>query len=128
MNKLTKILFLIGAIFLIYGYICRNLNLYFFWDSKSFGWIFIFVAFLSYLFDVSSMRKKRGAKTFWVKIGIGLIPVGSVITTTSTSINGTSESTEANLFITIKGKRKHKDLKVHVEKGLEKVWRVRYIE
>ena len=73
MSNATKITFTIGIILLIYGYLCRILKIYFFWDSKSFGWIFLIIGLMFYLFDLNRTKRRKGKRTFWVRIGIGII-------------------------------------------------------
>jgi cytochrome oxidase complex assembly protein 1 len=70
MRRTTKLLFASGTILLIYGYLCRELHIYFFWDSKVFGWIILLIALLFYLINLNKIRTRHGRKTFWVKIGI----------------------------------------------------------
>lgn len=79
MSKTTKIIFLLGIILVVYGYLCRGLEIYFFWDSKSFGWIVLFIGLFSYLIDINRSRRKQGKKTIWVKIGIGGLLFGLLI-------------------------------------------------
>ena len=79
MSRLTKLFFIIGIILLIYGYLCRTLDIYFFWDSKSFGWIVMFIGLMGYLFDLDKTKKIHGKRTFWVKMGIGAIIFGFAI-------------------------------------------------
>ena len=73
MNRLTKASFLIGITLLVYSYLCRMFNIFFFWDSKIFGWIFLFLSLIGFLFGIHKKRKHLGRKTIWVKIGIGLL-------------------------------------------------------
>lgn len=73
MSKTTRIIFIIGITFLTYGYLCRILNISFFWDSKSFGWILLAIGLMGYLFDVHKSRRICGKRTFWIKMGIGSI-------------------------------------------------------
>jgi len=76
MSRITKTILIIGIILLIYGYLCRLLNLYFFWDSKTIGWIVLFIALLSYWIDLRRTRRQSGKKTTWVIIGICFLTVG----------------------------------------------------
>ena len=73
MSNATKIAFTIGIILLVYGYLCRILKIYFFWDSKSFGWIFLIIGLMFYLFDLNRTRRQKGKRIFWVRMGIGFI-------------------------------------------------------
>lgn len=65
-----------GLIFVIYGYLCRILNLYFFWDAKTIGWILLFIALLFYWIDLRRKRKQESKKITWVTLGICLLAFG----------------------------------------------------
>ncbi len=73
MNKRTKFLAIIAAVLLLYGYLSRLLNIYFFWDSKSIGWSLLLIAIISYLVDNIAVRESQNKKTILNKIGIGLL-------------------------------------------------------
>ena len=166
----TKAIFLIGFFLIVYGYLCRELRFYFFWDSKFFGWAIIFIGIISYLFDLNRVRIKGGKKTFWVKIAISILIlsfiIGGVVTfdlkTTNAyqtateylktnlqlkdeigTINGFGliqtgevstnkvngiESGDAVFFLTVKGNKKYKDIKITLEKKPEKDWEVVSVE
>jgi hypothetical protein len=74
MRRTTKVIFVIGLALLIYGYLSREFEMYFFWDSKTFGWVLLIIGLFFYLLDLNRSRKSQGKKTIWVKIGIFLIP------------------------------------------------------
>lgn len=63
-------LLLAGLALVIYGYVCRAIDLYFFWDSRIFGWLLIIAAGLVYLFGIRRTRKQEGKRTIWATIGI----------------------------------------------------------
>ena len=77
--SITKPVLLSGIVLLAYGYLCRTLNIYFFWDSKIIGWFVLLIALVSYLFDLHKSRRRRGKKTIWVKIGIGFFLFGLML-------------------------------------------------
>lgn len=79
MNRFTKTSLFAGIVLLVYGYLCRFLNIYFFWDSRSFGWIVLFIALLGFLFSIQKLRKLQGKKTIWVRIGICILILGLII-------------------------------------------------
>lgn len=79
MSRLTKTILATGIILLTYGYLGRMLNIYFFWDSKTFGVIILIIALLSYWMDLRKIRRRRGKKVIWVTIGICFIVFGLVI-------------------------------------------------
>jgi hypothetical protein len=78
MSRLTKAILIIGIAIVIYSYLCRELNIYFFWDSKMIGLILLFVALLSYWVDLRRIRRHRRKKIVWVTIGICFIVFGFV--------------------------------------------------
>jgi len=61
---------------LIYGYLCRILNIYFFWDSRTLGWITLLIALTGFLIGLKKKRKLQGKKTIWIKIGIVVLIFG----------------------------------------------------
>ena len=79
------VIFIVGILLLIYGYLCRLVGIYFFWDSKHFGWFTIVTAFLSFLID----RRKAGLalkqNIVLIRIGIGII-ILAFATVASTTI------------------------------------------
>jgi hypothetical protein len=84
MSRATIIIFLIGILLLVYGYLCRFLSIYFFWDSKHFGWILIFTGIMSFLIDQKHARIVRRQNVFFVRVMLVLIillfaAVGSAI-------------------------------------------------
>lgn len=66
-------IFLIGIPLLTYGYLCRLFNIYFFWDSKHFGWILIATGLMGFLIDQRKARVAERRNIFWVRMGIGII-------------------------------------------------------
>ena len=76
MSRLTKLIFLIGLVLLVYGYLCRILKIDFFWDSKVIGWIALFIALLSYCVDLRKTRIRHGKRIIWVTIGICFLIFG----------------------------------------------------
>jgi len=73
MSKRTKVIFIIAVILLGYGYLCRLINIFFFWDSQTFGWIVALFGLMFYFFDLIKTRKEKNQKNTWLKVGIGFI-------------------------------------------------------
>lgn len=67
------VLFLFGILLLIYGYLCRLLSIYFFWDSKHFGWILIFAGLMGLLVDIRRARAVQNKNIFWVRVGVAIL-------------------------------------------------------
>lgn len=59
------------AAFLLYGYLCRLVGLYFFWESKTVGWTLFWIAVIFILRDRIKIKKVQNKKTLLEKIGIG---------------------------------------------------------
>jgi hypothetical protein len=76
MGRTIKIIFLVALVLLFWGYLARQLDVYFFWDSKAFGWIILFIGIFFYLIDLHKLRTRKGKGTIWVKIGIVFMAVG----------------------------------------------------
>jgi len=79
MNKYTKPLFFTGLVLLVYGFLCRAMNIYFFWDSQVLGYIILLVSLLAFLIGQYKKRKAVGKKTLWTKIAIGFLGFGLVL-------------------------------------------------
>ena len=171
LSRFTKTFLITGMIFVTYGYICRIVGLFYFWESKSIGWAIIFIGLIGLLSDRIKIKNRSDKKTIPEKIGIGLIifilliqtilvsvlpftdaylvtkqylnhnleltdevgaierigliPAGEIQKTTDS--NGTHGSATINL--TVKGKRKYKDLTVYVIKYADQPeWIVTEIE
>jgi hypothetical protein len=79
MSKLNKTILITGIILLIYGYLCRMLNIDFFWDSKTIGGIVLVIALLFYWIDLRKTRSRLGKKLVWVTIGVCFLVFGLLI-------------------------------------------------
>ncbi len=73
LNKFTKVIIVSALIFILYGYLCRVIELYFFWESKSIGWGLLFIGSISFLFNRIKIKKIEKKNTVLDKIGIGVI-------------------------------------------------------
>jgi hypothetical protein len=67
----TRILIVVTVCFLLYGYLCRLLGLYFFWESKTIGWTLFWIMLIAILRDRIKSKKLEHRKTLPEKIGIG---------------------------------------------------------
>jgi hypothetical protein len=79
MSSTTKIIFIIGIVLLIYGYLCRLLSIYFFWDSIYFGWIAMATGLMGFLIDQRKARVAQKKNIFFVRIGIGIIVIAFAV-------------------------------------------------
>lgn len=59
-------------VFLLYGYLCRFVGLYFFWESKTIGWVLFWLVVIFVLRDRIKDKKLQNKKTLLEKIGVGL--------------------------------------------------------
>lgn len=75
MSKTTMTIFLIAILLLIYGYLCRLLSIFFFWDSKHFGWIMLATGILSFLIDQRRIRTAQKKNIFFVRVGVASIVI-----------------------------------------------------
>jgi hypothetical protein len=75
MSTATKVAFIIGILLLIYGYFCRLFSIYFFWDSKYFGWIAILSALLLLLIDIRIIRVRQKQNIFFVRVLVAIIVI-----------------------------------------------------
>ena len=72
LSKLNKALVSLTIVFLIYGYLCRIVGLYFFWESKTIGWTLLFVTIISILIQRIKTKRLVNKKTLSEKIFIGI--------------------------------------------------------
>ena len=73
MNKKAKILYILAAILIAYGYIARLAEIYLFWESRYIGFIFLFLGFIFHRGCRVAVKKQQSKKATFEKIGIGLI-------------------------------------------------------
>jgi Cytochrome oxidase complex assembly protein 1 len=78
MKKALLIIFIVAALFLAYGYICREANIYFFWESRNVGFLFLFIGLFLALLRSLKSRRRQNKKITWVMIGIILFTVGFI--------------------------------------------------
>ena len=71
-SNFTKKLTIATIAFLIYGYLCRLVGLYFFWESKTIGWILFWLSIIFILREIIKGKKLQKKNTVLEKIGIGL--------------------------------------------------------
>jgi len=75
MSTATKVVFIFGILLLMYGYLCRFLNIYFFWDSKYFGWLGIAFGILLLLIDIRMARIRQKQNIFFVRVFVAVIVI-----------------------------------------------------
>ncbi len=75
MSTSTKVIFIIAVLLLIYGYLCRLLNIYFFWDSKHFGWIMMATSIMGFFIDLKKILQAQKQSSFLPQLFIGVIIV-----------------------------------------------------
>lgn len=73
LNNFTRKVLLAGLILLLYGYLCRQVGLNFFWESKSIGWAILFIGAIGFLISRIKIKKTEKKKTLLEKIGIGIL-------------------------------------------------------
>lgn len=71
LSNITKKVIIATVAFLLYGYLCRLVGLYFFWESKTIGWTLFWIAVIFILRDRIKQKKLQNKKTLIEKIGIG---------------------------------------------------------
>jgi hypothetical protein len=71
LSDITKKVIIMTVAFLLCGYLCRLIGLYFFWESKTIGWTLFWIAIIFILRDRIKEKKLQNKKTLIEKIGIG---------------------------------------------------------
>ncbi|MCA6437454.1 MAG: hypothetical protein IM600_10125 [Bacteroidetes bacterium] len=72
-NLLSKYSLILSLILISYGYVCRIANIYFFWESKSIGWVLLFISFLIILFQLIKNKKNINKKAILEKVASGIV-------------------------------------------------------
>jgi hypothetical protein len=72
LSKGTRLISSTAILLLVYGYLCRSMGLYFFWESKSAGWILLIIGILFFLIDRIKIKSAAKKKALGEKIGIGI--------------------------------------------------------
>lgn len=72
LSIITRVLAVVTIVLLFYGYLCRIAGLYFFWESRTIGWLLFEVLIIVALTDLIKYKKPRQKNTIPEKIGIGL--------------------------------------------------------
>lgn len=69
----ARLLILTGVLLVVYGYLCRFLKIYFFWESRSIGWALVFIGLAVSLIVRIKNNKPLRRRSIPEKIGIGII-------------------------------------------------------
>ena len=80
MSFASKMIIIVAGLLIIYGYLCRAINFYFFWDSKPIGWLILIVGVIFYFSDLVRLRRSQNKSSILFKILIGIIVFGLIIT------------------------------------------------
>ncbi len=72
-NSLTKAVLATAIALIIYGYLCRIIGFYFFWESKLVGWFVLLIGIVLFLLETIKNKKADNKETIPYKIGIGII-------------------------------------------------------
>ena len=75
MSTSTKVIFIVALLLLSYGYLCRMLNIYFFWDSKHFGWIMLAAGLMGFFIDLKEILLAQKKSFIIPQFFIGVIIV-----------------------------------------------------
>jgi hypothetical protein len=73
LSKFMKGILIAALLLLLYGYVCRWTGIYFFWESKSIGWILLFIVLIGLLLQRIKLKKMIRKKSIFEKIIIGFI-------------------------------------------------------
>jgi hypothetical protein len=73
LTKTSQRIIILTGVLLLYGYLCRLLGLYFFWESKAIGWSFVAITVIFLLRERISSKKSQDKKTVSEKVAIGLM-------------------------------------------------------
>ena len=92
MSRFTKISLFAAILLLAYGYLARILNIYFFWEAKTLAWIFLLLPLLGHLVSVIRLRRMKGRKTIWPKLGAGFLILALIAASMAIFMLNTSDA------------------------------------
>lgn len=72
-NPIVASLLAAGVALVIYGFVCRWAELYFFWESRFIGWVLILMAVIGLLYNRIRRKARAGQKSLPEKIGLGIV-------------------------------------------------------
>jgi hypothetical protein len=73
LSQFTRLTLTVSLVLLLYGYLCRLIGIYFFWESKSLGWAILLVGLIGLISDRLSIKDSENKNTLPEKIVIGLL-------------------------------------------------------
>jgi hypothetical protein len=73
LNRFTRVTLTTALVLIIYGYLCRLAGFFFFWESKSIGWVLLIISIIGFLSGRIKYKKLEGKKTVLEKIVIGFM-------------------------------------------------------
>lgn len=73
LSPLLKWIVIAGISLIVYGYLSIIASIYFFWESKSIGWILVLIGLTAFLWKDIQTRKAKGIPKVWSSIGFGLL-------------------------------------------------------
>jgi hypothetical protein len=68
-----KYFFIAGLALIFYGYVCRMLSIYFFWESRYIGWLMLLIGLCIFLWRRIRSKRIRGAIPELIGLVIGLL-------------------------------------------------------
>jgi len=72
LSSFARTFIIVTVAFLLYGYLCRPLGIYFFWESKTIGWTLFWITIALVLRNRIKSKKLQKKSAIPEKIGIGL--------------------------------------------------------
>lgn len=98
--KVVYVILCLGAFSILYGYLCRIADFYFFWESKIIGWE-VFLIGIALLLYQRIISKEVNKKTTIEKIGLGVVVFIFIIQTILTVVIINSDAyTTAKKYLT----------------------------
>ena len=73
LNPFTQKLLVISLALIVYGFLCRALNIYFFWESKTIGWALLLVTAITFFYFRIKAIKQQKKKATGEKMVIGIL-------------------------------------------------------
>lgn len=73
LRRVSRAIFCLALLLIIYGYAARVLHVYFFWESLTIGWPLLLIGAVFCLFDLVREKKRNSKKSIGEKVVIGVL-------------------------------------------------------
>lgn len=69
-DRPTKAILGASLLLIVYGYLCRAVDLYFFWESLTIGWELCLIGLIYFFKELIKSKKRKQKRYIWEGIGV----------------------------------------------------------